>query len=236
MDSATDVVMSTCNMPLADGYELCEVHDNYNWETAGYKTFTQTGLTLIGMTPHGTGVPSSTHRIINNPDNITFSPLYLGGAQSYGSLVTNGGMNTWSLTTKPDGWSVVGGASAILAEDTAVKHSGTSSAKITRAGADAYTTFTIPDFANYKNQLLSMGVWVKASTAAQGFIYFYDGVNTLARVAHTGSGDWEYLVGHGRISNSATELTVYLKVETTDGAVNYDDAVVRVGNDVSWTI
>jgi len=137
-------------------------------------------------------------------------------------ILFNGGFEAWTGGA-PDYWALSGAGASVTAETVNVKE-GTTSARVTRAGADAYISQTVTSFRDHLGEAFSLGVWVMASAPSQARLAITDGVRTTYSPWHSGAGGWEFLEAELVISKAATSLEVRLEVMNTNGDVFFDSA------------
>lgn len=148
-----------------------------------------------------------------------------------GNLAPNSDFLLWPNgdASAPAFWSV-GGAGAAIARtgtglgDTTRSKYGDFAAKLTYGSATAQLLQTILSAAAFaradglKSRKVSLGAWVKCSTAGIARLVLFDGVTSTASSFHTGGGTFEWLTVTHTMSGSATLLQVYCQVEASGSA------------------
>jgi len=148
-----------------------------------------------------------------------------------GMTLANAGLNDWSGGT-PDNWSVSKTAQTTISQETSTKKEGTSAVKFVTASTEDTDYGYIyqnasGDIAEYKGKYVAVGAWVKASIHWVQ-LWVDDGVSNTS-TAHSGGGDWEYLVVVRQIDSSATRLRVCVGVPSTTDAQSYTYYIDDVG-------
>lgn len=166
--------------------------------------------------------------VINRPAKTNFASIQklVDGAIG-ANLLKNGDFELWSAGTAvaPSGWILAGGGS--VARDTTKKRNNYS-AKITYSGSDTYIYHAYPDYVYFQGAYVTLGVWVKCSTASITRLYVNDGVGATASDYHTGGGAWELITVTRQIDAAATKLWLELHVEGT-GVAYFDAAKAEEG-------
>lgn len=147
------------------------------------------------------------------------------------NIALNGDLDVWTAgdTSAPDSFTLAGAAATIVKTgigEADTTHFGTGSgfaAKITRAGTNWTLTQDViaaADFAKHTNvesQKVSAAIKGKTGIASYLRLVIDDGVTTTASDYHTGGDTEEHLDVTHTISNSATELSVYVEGTASDG-------------------
>ena len=149
------------------------------------------------------------------------------------NLLYNPEFERWENGTAvaPTSWTF-SGAGASIARDSSNERKGTYSAACTRSGANTNLYQLVSNFAHLKGRQVTAACWVKASVADRALISLNDGVAANTAVYHTGSGSYELLSVSRKIDASATQVALYLQIETGDTTVYFDQAIVAEGNEV----
>lgn len=170
---------------------------------------------------------------IKDPDDIVeirWVPAPIVSRNRY--FEKTNGVDTSGLPTFD--WWTLSGASATASKSTTQNRRTTNSVKLTRAGADAALTQTIPllhtgvSNEGLLGEDLTFAVWAWASAASRVTATIADGTQTVT-ATHTGSSLWEELAPTLTVSNSATALTVACNVVTGDTSGYFDEAYVTYG-------
>lgn len=150
--------------------------------------------------------------------------------QSTVNTVVNGDFEYWTLggNTIPDDW-VLSGTGASVAQDALNEEVGAFSAALTCSNPNgAILTRTIDDFEYYKGKTVTLGMWVKTSTATRANIFVGDGVGTTTSSNHTGGGGMEYLTVTHVVSVSATYIKVNAQIIAGTTITAYFDGAIMV--------
>jgi hypothetical protein len=145
------------------------------------------------------------------------------------NLVTNGDFEDWSSgpSAAPDGWVLFGAGGAVERESTLIKV-GEYSAKITYGTATTYIKYIIPNPISLRGRIITLGCWVKASSASRGRIQISDNINYQFSNYHSGSGDWEWISTSFTVGAAATAVHAKMMVYNAD-SVYYDGAILVEG-------
>lgn len=144
------------------------------------------------------------------------------------NLLPNSDFRTWSAgaSAAPDGWTLQGGGSVARSTD---EKRGIYATEITYSGSDTYLeSDSEPAYIYFQGNEVTVGFWVKTSTAAIARIIIDDGVGTSASGYHTGGGTYELLEVTRTLDGSASKLTVELHVEGA-GSAKFDAGKMEEG-------
>ena len=149
------------------------------------------------------------------------------------NLLSNGDFEFWSAGTSiaPDGW-IHGGAGASIAREGTIIKLGTYSVKITDTGTDAYAyqSFHGVKGINYwKGRKITCGCWVYATVANKVAISLVDGVSSTASNFHTGNSTWQWLSSTHTVSDTATNLELYLYINASNTSAYFDGVMCMEG-------
>lgn len=158
--------------------------------------------------------------VVNRPAkaNFDFIKQLTSGAIGQ-NLLKNGDMEIWSAGTSsaPDNWTLTGTGATVARSST--KKRGSYAAQVTYGSADAYLYQDYADYVYFQSGKVTVGVWVKCSTASIARLIINDGVGTTASSYHTGGGSYELLEVTRTIDGSASQLRIELHVENTGNAI-----------------
>jgi hypothetical protein len=198
-------------------------------------------------------------------NNLTINPVYFDtvgetsfydGAGSIGSIlfsgntdtdstvllynaknrVNNRGFEKWSkgAALAPDYW-VLSGAAATVAREATIIHDNTYSAKVTRAGTNAFLSQNVlgmcappyNDITMWRGKTIIATCWGYATAGSRVYLETYDGQTTTTSSAHAGNSAWALLTTAAvAVHASATELTVRGKVITGDTSGYFDNVLL----------
>ncbi len=162
-------------------------------------------------------------------------------------LTRNRYMEKWNsgTTSAPDFWTLSGSGATIARSESYAEHSQYTAA-ITRAGTDctlkqSVSTRTVSS----RRSLLSDGdtnslqgesvvayARIRPSAASQVRIQITDGVDTTSSSYFSDGSVTEATISH-TVNEAATEVTLTISVETTNGTVYVDEAFMAYGTEVS---
>jgi len=170
---------------------------------------------------------------------VDASGVLVGGTPLFSTinptnLLSNGNFEAWTAGTAvaPDGWALAGVSASVAREGTIIKV-GTYSAKVTRAGANAYihTTFHEAKGADYyKSRTVTFGVWVYATVADRAKLGIGDGLTNSWSSFHTGGSTWEWLTVTKTFAAGATEGRMLCFIDTGDTSGYFDGAMLVEGS------
>lgn len=144
------------------------------------------------------------------------------------NLLPNSDFRAWSAgaSAAPDGWTLQGGGSIARSADS---KRGNYAAEITYSASDTYLeSDSEPAYAYFQGNEVTVGFWVKTSTAAIARVIIDDGVGTSASGYHTGGGAYELLEVTHTLDGSASKLTMELHVEGA-GSAKFDAGKLEEG-------
>ncbi len=147
-------------------------------------------------------------------------------------LVDNWGFETWTAgdTSAPDNWNLTGASATILKWPTDAVE-GSYSAKLGRVGTDCtLTSDQISDYAQYKGETVTFGVWILSNTVSGG-IRISDGVSSTY-TASNGNNVWTWLTVTRTIDANATTFTVNIEVNSVNASIWIDGAALVVGSTI----
>ena len=146
------------------------------------------------------------------------------------NLLQWSGMEDWDsgASAAPTDHTLSGAGATIARESTIVK-SGTYSAAVTRAGADASLYYDLPQYADYVGRKMTFGCWVYATVASRARIALGDNVGTTQSSLHSGAAGWEYLTVTRNIDPSATRIRVEMQVNTGNTTAYFDGGILCEG-------
>jgi hypothetical protein len=162
---------------------------------------------------------------IGLPRTLPFVPT------SYFNAITNGDMETWTVPTLPDGWTLGGAGTPAVAKEGTTKHGGTYSAKLTVSAGSPDTAYIEQiilndvDIAQYKGKTVTLGAWVYAAVASKVRIEISDEI-TFPSSFHTGNSTWEYLTVDIRVDSAATQITAFCAVSGANNIAYFDDVEI----------
>lgn len=165
---------------------------------------------------------ASDRLIANISDSYTHSSV---------NLLKNSNFESWSAgtSTAPDTWASFGAGHSITRDAVNYKK-GVYGVALTRSGANSYIiNDTYTDFEYFKSRDVSLGVWVKTSTAGQANLVIEDGSGSTVSSNHSGSGNWEWLTVTRTISAGATLLRAQVRVTNIDGTAYFDSPILVEG-------
>lgn len=197
-----------------------------------------------GTTGSNKNTSSVTYKMILSPTKRTIDDLQKFtiatdqtdfSQQSFQNILKNGNFESWSfgITYAPDGWYKQADTTILADSSSSNKKMGTYGAAITSPNAaQGYIYQSISDLAYFKGRIVTLGGWVKTSTAARVNLYITDGITYVISPYHTGSGSWEFLTVPFAVSGSATELTVFgiIYVAGTQITAYFDGMILVEGS------
>lgn len=169
------------------------------------------------------------HKFTTSTDQTDFA------FQSFQNILKNGNFESWSygITYAPDGWYKQADTTILADSNSANKKMGTYGIAITSPnGAQGYIYQSITDLTYFKGRIVTLGGWVKTSTAARVNMCITDGVTYVISPYHTGSGNWEFLTVPFAVSGLATELTVFciIYIAGTPITAYFDEMILVEGS------
>jgi len=172
----------------------------------------------------------------------TVSIAATGASSSTFNWTFNSDQEIWGAGTSAasTGWTLAGASATVAKNTTAGQFKiSTSSAAITRAGADA-TYYQDIDLisgfgpaARWGSKTVVLGAWVRATVASRARIYIYDGTTTTYSSYHTGGSSLEFLTVTVALQATPTAVRVGLSVDTGDTTAQVDGFVFSLGSSVS---
>jgi len=128
------------------------------------------------------------------------------------------------------------GASASVARQSTIVKSGTYSAGVTRAGADATLYQDYAGYADYLGRRMTFGCWVYATVASRARISIGDAVGTTNSSYHSGVAGWEFLTVTRNIDPTATRIRVGMEVNTGNTTAYFDGGILVEGETVFFDL
>jgi hypothetical protein len=185
-------------------------------------------------------------RTANLGAGVADATTFLRGDQTYAAnsvvpvynFVYNSDMELWGAgaSAAPTAWTSLGGTFARTTGTTNTR-TGVASVAVTRASGTAGLTQDLiirqPHNRWWRNQVVSCGVWAKASVASTTQIRLDDATTVTNSTAHSGSGVFEWLTVSASVGSSATVMKVGLIVSTTNTTSNFDSAICVMGSSIS---
>lgn len=178
-----------------------------------------------------------------------FTPS-IGSPLSGDNLIPNSAFISPDATTIPDGWVQGGGTTGTISVDTSVTRGRGRTLKFstsdTRAQAICFllsaSNITTRNALYYypaemmAGQTVAVGVWCLSSNTGVGAVSVTNGVATLGKASHSGSGEWEFLTVRTRATETPTEVAIALRNDTdfsnTTGDCWFSEPVFVIGNEV----
>lgn len=151
-------------------------------------------------------------------------------------IIVNEGFEVWGAGTSvaPSGWTFAGTGGSVARNSTTVKEV-LYSASITSGAGDfaVMSSSIVGDHTYYQSKTVSLGCWVRCSTANAARVYIYDGTTTYLSGYHSGVDGWEWLTVTCNVPASITALKFGLRVEAGSVTAHFDGARARVWPSVS---
>lgn len=151
--------------------------------------------------------------------------------QSFTNLLKNGDFESWSAgaTVNPDSW-VKEGAGVSIARDDTNYLIGTYGVALTRSGSNCYIKQDVEVSNYFSGRTVTVGCWIKCSSANNATIGIHDGVGTTYSPQHSGGGEWEWLFTTRTLDASATMIRVQIYNDNVDGTTYIDGAILVEGS------
>lgn len=182
---------------------------------------------------------SSDNFVADTNDVIALAPTDDNALIQEARITCNGGFESWTDggSAAPDGWGTHYGGEAISAQTGKV---GTFAVRIQNAASTAggikQEIEKMTDLTFYKGKTVTLGCWVKCSTASRAKIRIGDGVSNTASSYHTGGGDWEFLTVTKTMDNAATVFYIWAQIDTgSQITADFDDMILKVASSVAST-
>jgi hypothetical protein len=143
---------------------------------------------------------------------------------------------TAGASSAPDNWTLGGAGATVARNSTAGQFKiDQYSVEITRAGTDAYLTYTVPNYSEYLGKRVTFGAWVRATVASRAILSINDGVGIGASSYHTGGSSFEWLTVTREIVYNATQLKLAFNVNNGNTAAQFDGACLYLGTMATQT-
>jgi len=142
-------------------------------------------------------------------------------------LMGTGGMERWTATTYPDGWTA--DANSTISEENTIYDKGTSSAKMVSDGTnEGYLSWSLYQYLKYAGKQFDFIAKILTATASRARIRLTDGTTTTNSDYHTGASGWEEIeIENFELAAEATLTTpiASLRIEAGTAVTAYFDDV-----------
>lgn len=128
-------------------------------------------------------------------------------------------------------WTLSGAGSTVTRVDGTYERF---AARVTRAGADAALTQTVPiPIIQLSGQPVTVFARIRSGTASAASVRISDGSGTTSTASHDGGSDWdEFTATHTIAADAQGPLTVELRVASVDGNADFENVVMVEGASV----
>lgn len=159
--------------------------------------------------------------------NLSFAQAAGGGGFMAGNLLPNSAMTYWRSGTSAAPtytylWgtgATISGTSSAINTDVGWKATVTNAADNEaifgwRYGQNGFTSGNVVDLTSLKGKEVTLGAWVKSSTANRVRLRISDGVTSTYSSYHAGDSNWAWTTVTKTLSSSATSLLADLFIDT----------------------